>query len=355
MRIALGRLLGGLLMLLVLAACGPTAHPAAPAATPLTPSAPAAAPAPPPPLPRVRVAYASDSPAELPAQVAHEAGLFAKHGLDVSVERIAGGSSKVLQVMLAGELELAQVGGTAVVDAYLAGADPVYVGSHLQVLLLTIYGPPEVQRLEDLRGKAIAMTRAGTISDFAARYAAARAGLRPEVDVGFIPTGGNAETLAAMTSGNIAAGVFASPWDVTARKLGLHELANLANLGLDFPHNGLLARRDFLAEQPDAARRFMRGWIEAIALIKQDKPFTLQVIRKYLATDDAEAVESGYETFGTDYLVRAPYPTRAAFQSILDFVAERDPRARDLSIDRMLDDRLVRALDQEGFIDGLYR
>ena len=66
-----------------------------------------------------------------------------------------------------------------------------------------------------------------------------------------------------------------------------------------------------------------RGWIEAIALIKQDKPFTLQVIRKYLATDDAEAVESGYETFGTDYLVRAPYPTRAAFQSILDFVAEK--------------------------------
>ena len=93
--------------------------------------------------------------------MAYEAGLFAKHGLDVSVERIAGGSSKVLQVMLAGELEMAQVGGTAVVDAHLAGADPVYVGSHLQVLLLTIYGPPEVQRLEDLRGKAIAMTRAG--------------------------------------------------------------------------------------------------------------------------------------------------------------------------------------------------
>src|SRR6185436_8801186 len=132
MRTALGGLLGGLLLTLALAACGPTASPAAPAATPLAASAPAAAPAPPPPLPHVRVAYASDSPAELPAQVAYEAGLFAKHGLDVSVERIAGGSSKVLQVMLAGELELAQVGGTAVVDAHLAGADPVYVGSHLQ-------------------------------------------------------------------------------------------------------------------------------------------------------------------------------------------------------------------------------
>jgi NitT/TauT family transport system substrate-binding protein len=353
MATASSRLLGGFVIALALAACGPAASPPTPA--PAAAGVPAAAVAVPQALPRVRVAYASDSPAELPAQVASEAGLFAKHGLDVSVERIAGGSSKVLQVMLAGELELAQVGGTAVVDAYLAGADPVYIASHLQVLLLTIYGVPGIDRLEDLRGKTIAMTRPGTISDFAARYAVARAGLRPDADVGLIPTGGNAETLAALTSSNVTAGVFASPWDVTARKLGLGELANLATLGLDFPHNGLLARRDFLVEQPEAARRFLRGWIEAIALIKQDKPFTLQVIQKYMATDDAEAVESGYATFGTSYLARTPYPTRAQFQSIIDFVAERDPHARDLSLDRMLDDRLVRALDQEGFIDSLYR
>ena len=75
MRTALGGLLGGLLLTLALAACGPTASPAAPAATPLAASAPVVAPAPAPPLPRVRVAYASDSPAELPSQVAYEAGI----------------------------------------------------------------------------------------------------------------------------------------------------------------------------------------------------------------------------------------------------------------------------------------
>src|SRR4051812_19696164 len=160
MRTPLGRLVGGLVIALALAACGPAASPAAPAAAPVAVSAPAGGPAPPPPLPQVRVAYASDSPAELPAQVAYEAGLFAKHGLDVSVERIAGGSSKVLQVMLAGELELAQVGGTAVVDAHPARAGPVYVGSPPQVLLLTIYGPPGIQRPGELRGQGIAVTRA---------------------------------------------------------------------------------------------------------------------------------------------------------------------------------------------------
>ncbi len=350
-----GGILLALLGVLGMVGCAPAPTASRPAVGPAeassaTTTAPSAA-----PLPRVRVAYASDSSAELPAQVAHDADLFSKHGLDVSVERIGGGSSKVLQVMLAGELELAQVGGTAVVDAYLAGADPVYVATHLPVLLLSVYAAPGIERVEDLRGKTLSMTRAGTISDFAARYAAVRGGLQPDVDVGLVPTGGNTETLAAMQSGNVAAGVISPPFDVAARKLGFHELVSLPSLGLEFPHNGLLVRRDFLVEQPEAVQRFLRAYVEAIARIKQDKPFTLQVMQKYLGTDDPEALESGYDAFGGRYLARAPYPARTQFQSIVDFVAERDPRARDLPLDRMIDDRFVRALDQEGFIDGLYR
>ncbi len=350
---AVGRKLVALLVLLGLAGCAPAPAVSRPSSAPAeaAASAPAATAA---PLPRVRVAYTSDSSSELPAQVADEAGLFAKYGLDVSVERIGGGSSKVLQVMLAGDLELAQVGGTAVVDAYLAGADPVYIAAHLPVLLLTVYAAPGVERVEDLRGKTMSMTRAGTISDFAARYAIAHGGLQPEVDVGLVPTGGNTETLAALQSGNVQAGVLSPPFDVAARKLGFHELVNLPSLGLAFPHNGLLARRDFLDEHPDAVQRYMRAYVEAIARIKQDKPFTLQVMQKYLGTDDPETLESGYEAYGGRYLARAPYPTVAQFQSILDFVAQRDPRARELTLDRMIDDRFVRALDQEGFIDGLY-
>src|SRR3954471_24681647 len=46
----------------------------------------------------LRAAYTSDSGAELPILVAQQTGLFAQQGLDVNVDRIAGGSSKVVQV-----------------------------------------------------------------------------------------------------------------------------------------------------------------------------------------------------------------------------------------------------------------
>ncbi len=350
-----------LLATLLVGACAPA--PAAPAASapalasaPAASSAPAAAATSTPAasLPKIRAAWASDTAAELPLQVANEAGLFAKYGLDVSADRIAGGSSKVLQVLLAGDLDLAQIGGTAIVDAYLAGADPVYITTHNPVLVMQIFAVPGIAGLDDLRGKSIAVTRAGTLTDFAARYALTKQGLRPDVDVGIIQTGGNTETMAAMQSGNVAAGVLSPPVDVPARKLGFHEIVDPASLALEFPHDGLAVRRDFLNANPDAVQQFVRAYVDAIARIKQDKAFTKQVMSKYLETTDDEALESGYQAFGDKYLARVPYPTTAQFQSIIDFVVERDPRARDLPLDRMIDDRFVRALDQDGFIDSLY-
>src|SRR5438067_890371 len=349
-----------LLAALLVGACAPApATPAgsgpAPASKPPAASAPAPTSAPAASLPKVRAAWTSDAAAELPLQVANEAGLFAEQGLDVSAERIAGGSSKVMQVMLAGELDVAQIGGGPVVDAHLAGADPVYVASHIPWMVMQVHAVPGIERLEDLRDKAVAVTRAGTASDFAARYALARTGLRPEIDVGIIQSGGNTETLAAMQSGHAAAGLVSPPVDVAARKLGFREIADLPSLGLQYPSDGLTVRREFLAANPEPMQRFLRAFVEAIARVKQDKPYAKQVLAKYLETNDEDALESGYLAFGDKYLARAPVPTASQFEPIVDFTAERDPRVRDLKLDAMLDDRLVRALDAEGFIDGLYR
>ncbi len=271
----------------------------------------------------VRSAYTSESALELPLWMAHEAGLFAQHGLEVTVERIAGGSSKAMQVLIAGELDILHGSGPAVVDARLAGADVVAIAIAYPVLGINLYAVPDIVRLEDLRGRAVAITRAGTLSDFGARYALTRYGLRPEVDVGLVQTGGNTETIAAMQAGHVAAGVIASPFDVPARKLGFHELLDLASLGLEFPTTGLLVQRDYLVRHEEVLRSFLRAYVEAIARIQQDKPFAKQVISKYASTTDEEALESSYAAFGQRYLTRAPYPTVAQFQTLIEFVAER--------------------------------
>ncbi len=129
----------------------------------------------------------------------------------------------------------------------------------------------------------------------------------------------------------------------------------MPSLGVEFLLNGLAVQREYLTRNEDVLMRFMRGYLEAIARIKEDKAFAKQVLGKYTDTTDDAALESGYEAFGQRYLARVPYPTAAQLQTVIDFVAERDPSARDLQPESLFDDRFVRALDQEGFIDRLYR
>lgn len=304
---------------------------------------------------RLRAAYTSETAAEIPLWLANDTGLFAQHGLDVAMERVSGGSSKAVQVMMAGEIDVAQIGGAAIVDAGIAGADLLFIATLHPVLALTVYAVPGLTRVEELRGKSMGITRAGTISDFTARYVLSRANLQPETDVGLVQTGGVAETLAAMQSANVPAGVLSPPFDVPARKLGFHELIDVPGLGLEFPHQGVAVSRDYLARNEEALRRYTRATIEAIARIKQNKPLAKQIIAKYSQTEDDEAAESGYAAFGDRFLARAPLPTAAQFEPVIQFVAEREPRARDLRAERLVDDRFVRALDQEGFIASLYR
>jgi len=345
------------LVALLLGCTAPVAAPGQPAGgAALAPSgASASASAPAAQRPHVRAAYTAEAASELPLWVANDAGLFAENGLDVAVERVAGGSSKAMQVMLAGELDVAQIGGTAVVDAQLAGADVVSIATAIPVVGMSVYGDASIARLDDLRGKSIAITRAGTITDFGARLALSRQGLAPETDVGLIQTGGVPETMAAMQSGNVPAGILLPPFDVPARKLGFHEVLDVASLGLEFQHNGLTVQRDYLTANDDTLQRFVRAYAAAIARAHQDKAFTKQVIGKYSSTDDDEALESGYAAFGDRYLARVPYPTVGQFQSIIDFTAERDPRARDLKAANLIDDHFVRTLEQSGYVDTLYR
>ena len=339
-------------------ACAPqrTAPTAAPPSSANSSAAgqPAAAAAPAPPV-HVRAAWGTDSGAEVTLWAAKDAGLFVEQGLDVDLERIAGGTSKPTQVMVAGELDIMPGAGPALVDAQLAGADLVALTTAGRSSGILLYGDPSIQTLPDLRGKSVAVTRAGTLSDFTIRYALTQQNLRPEVDVGLIQSGGNVETLAAMQSGSVAGGMIAPPFDVAGRKLGYHEVFDAGSLGLEFASLGLQVRRDYLTQNADVLQRFVRAYVAGNARVYQDEAFAKQTIGKYTGTDDAEALDSSYTAYGRRYHQRAPYPTVAQYQSVIEFAATREPRARELQPERLIDERFVRTLDQDGFIDRLYQ
>ncbi len=135
---------------------------------------------------------------------------FRSHGLDVELVYIAAGS-RAVQTLVGGSIDVAAIGGPAGVDAKLAGADTVYVAIPVNRVIVFTVVQPQIQRVEEMRGKSIGVTRVGTVTDFFTRIFLRQNGLVPDRDVMIRQMGGLPETVAGLKAGLIEGGTFGFP------------------------------------------------------------------------------------------------------------------------------------------------
>ena len=110
---------------------------------------------------RIRIGYSSISGSYMGLWIAHDAGLFAKEGLDDQMILIPSGS-QLAQVATAGEVDIAALNGSSAMAAALHGADIKIVGNTTNKLIFSIYVRPEIKTVEGLKGKKIGVTRFGS-------------------------------------------------------------------------------------------------------------------------------------------------------------------------------------------------
>ena len=127
-------------------------------------------------LTRLNVGYSATSGDQLPAWVAKDSGIFAKHGLDVQVIFFTGGTTAVL-ALVSGDVPIAQISGPGVVNSVLAGSDAVFVAAGIVSLNYVLMGKPGVKTVEQMKGGTIAISRFGSATDTIARFALRRVGL----------------------------------------------------------------------------------------------------------------------------------------------------------------------------------
>jgi NitT/TauT family transport system substrate-binding protein len=303
------------------------------------------------PLTRVMSGYAATSGPHAVLWLAREAGLFEKNGLRTDVAYIRSGST-MGQALVAGEIQLAQMGGPAALAAGVAGFDVTMVAVALNTTPIVIMG--KVAKMEELKGKAIGVTRYGSNTDISARFAIRKAGLQPEKDVALIQLEDYAGIMGGIQSGRIAAGALADPFTDHAKKLGYQEIADIAALGLEFPFVGIVTKKTFIKEQPDVVQRFVRAYTESIALYKNNRELAKKVTSKYTGIKDPEILNSTVD-FYAPKLASVPYPTIGGMRFVLDQVAIRDPRAKNFNPESFMDVRFVKQLEDSGFIQGLNR
>jgi NitT/TauT family transport system substrate-binding protein len=290
----------------------------------------------------------------VPPWAANEAGIFKKYGLQVEVIATPSGIQGT-NALIANELSFVQIAGGTTTGAAVGGADLKIVATMTGTLVLNLAVRPEIEKPEQLRGKSIGISRFGTSLHTGARLAAKHFGLEPGKDVNIVEIGAGDWIVGAMQGNRVQAGVFGYPATSRAVKFGNRVMLHLPSLNIPYASTGVSTRGDIIRDDPDLVRRYLSAQIEAIALMKKDRAFTLKVLSKYLRTNDTDLLNESYDIQIAKYMQKVPLPTADAVRSVLEELTDRNPKAKDLDPTKFFDDRFVKQLLASDFIDALYR
>lgn len=287
-----------------------------------------------------------------PMMVTWKAGLFHKHGLNIERPRIMGGAKGVVRGLMSGEIQFGNMAAPAPLRANLKGeADLVFLTGGINQQF--IQGRPGIHNRLELAGKKIGFVGDGGLNDALVKFiiekldAAGIKGLREEP----MRPGGEAE-LEALLNGKVDAVVSTPPESIDAERKGCKYLIDFAEYGLNYALGGIAARRDYVENNPDITRKFIKAYVEGMHRYRTDRDFTVGVQAEYSGIADRTVAEDTYDLTQPG-MPKIPYPVVRSLQTLLDFMANELAEAKGADAGRFVDDRYIRELEEDGFIASL--
>jgi len=303
---------------------------------------------------RLRIAYSSISAAYAGIWVARDAGFFAKEGLEDQIIFIPS-ATQLAQVLVAGDVDIASLGGGPVMAASLSGADLKVIGNNVNKLIFSIHTKADVKTLEELRGKRIAVSRFGSSADVAARAALRKHNMDPAKDVTLMQLGTMSNMFGALKSGAVEASVVSPPTQFLSEKMGFKEIVSITEMDLAYPNPSMAVSGELIRKKPDLIDRFMRAYVRAMQRARNDRDGTIKTLAKYTTVSDSVILNRTYDFYMNKVLERAPYINMQGMQNALDDVARTVPAAKTAKPEQFVDLRFLERIEKSGLLKELYR
>ena len=303
---------------------------------------------------RVRIGYSSISGAYTPIWVAHDAGYFAKEGLQDDIILIPSGT-QLAQVTVAGEIEIGSLNGSSAIAAALQGADLKIIGNSGNKMVFSLFVRPEIKSVEQLKGKKIGVTRFGSAPDISVRYALRKYNINPDKDLTLIQLGFMATVAGGLQGGSIEGGVVSPPTQFAVEKAGFKELINITDMDFAFPNPALVAVGSIIRSKPDVINRFMRAYVRGMHRARTDPAFTYKSMAKYTKIEDAAVLKKAYEFYMSKVLEKAPYINMVGVQNVLDDLVKTVPAAKNAKPEQFVDMHFLDTLEKGGLLKELYQ
>ena len=301
---------------------------------------------------KINAGFATIGQGAGPMMVTWKAGLFQKHGLDVARPPVMGGAKGVVRGLMSGEIQFGNLAAPAPLRANLKGeADVVFLTGGINQQF--VIARPGIASRQELAGKKIGTVADGGIGDALVKFIIAKLAAAGIKGLREVPIAHGAEAeLDALLSGKVDAVVGTPPECIDTIRHGCKYLIDFAEYGLNYALGGIAGRRDYIEKNPEITGKFVKAYVEGMHRYRTDREFTVDVQADYSGIADRTIAEETYDLTQPG-MPRAPYPVVASLQTLLDFMANELPEAKGADARRFVDDRFIRALEDNGFIAAL--
>ncbi len=305
---------------------------------------------------KIRVGLSSVSGLHSAMWVAETKGLFRKHGIDAEVIVTGQGGVAGISALLAGDVHMVSSAGDVLVAASLRGGDTVMVASVINKGLQRLVTKPEIKTPAELKGKRIGVTRIGAVSHSVLLMMLQRWKMSPN-DVQVMQLGSSPAMLASMDKSGIEGGVLTIPSMFVAEDRGYRVLLDMADTDIYYLHTMVATTRQYIKNNRDKVSRFLRGYMEGIAFVKQNKKESMDVVKKKLrlGPEQERNLERSLDLMSNKYYEQIPYPSLRGVETVLGFIEKDNPKAKGADPKMFVDDTVLKEIEQSGFVKTLYK
>jgi ABC-type nitrate/sulfonate/bicarbonate transport system substrate-binding protein len=200
-----------------------------------------------------------------------------------------GGEARMHQAMIAGAIDIGLGSGPGM-GFVVKGVPQKAVGA--------LYGNPDnfgivvlpdspLKSAKDLKGKTVSVSSSAALTYWFVKELSNKMGWGPD-GIEPVPLGPDTAQIAALKQRQIDAS--GSALDASVQLEASHEARRIVNYGDYIKHfisNLIFASNDLIAKNPDAVRRFLKGWYETIAWMNSHKEETIAIVGKTSRTPPA--------------------------------------------------------------------
>ena len=294
----------------------------------------------------INLGYSAISGSFAPLWVGFDQGLFAKYGIDLKMAYIQG-NRVMLSALTAGEIHIYQGGAEGLIRLVSGGGDGIFIATQYNsVNHYVLMTDPSITRLEDLRGKRLALDPTSPTYGYMLK-ALETVGLKKE-DVTFVQFGtvGQPERAMAVMRKQAAATILTAPNTYAAEKQGLRKFSIIRDLGIRQLITVSATTKRFLREKREAADAYLRAYVEALAYVKANRDVTMKVIAKYTRQRDPEVLTKFYDDLVPD-LPRIPYIDDVSARATVDAMQAQGPPLPKVDVKGLYDNSLLKTIEAE--------